>query len=174
VRAGTTTLPLEPGFEHVLVVLDGLLVVDDRPVTPGQSAYLGAGRDEVVLRAPTEARVLVLGGTPFDEPLLMWWNFVARTREEIDEARRQWAAQDDRFGRVASPLAAPPRRARALPEAVHPACPQTEHGEQAERRRPDRRPGAQSRGRQRPGGSAPGGRRGGTCGAPGRASRRQG
>ena len=107
-RAGTTALPLAPEFEHVLVVLDGLAAVDDRPVSPGQSAYLGAGRDEVVLQAPDDARVLLLGGTPFEEPLLMWWNFVARTREEIVEAQRQWAAQDDRFGRVASPLARVP------------------------------------------------------------------
>ena len=104
VRAGTTALPVERAFEHVLVVLDGVLVVDDQPVTPGRSAYLGAGRDEVVLQAPEDARVLLLGGAPFEEPLLMWWNFVGRTREEIDEARREWAAQDERFGRVASPL----------------------------------------------------------------------
>jgi redox-sensitive bicupin YhaK (pirin superfamily) len=66
------------------------------------------GRDEVVLTAPDGARVLLLGGEPFAEPLLMWWNFVARTRAEIDEARRQWAAADDRFGRVASRLARVP------------------------------------------------------------------
>lgn len=118
VRTGTTTLPLENGFEHVLVVLDGLLVVDDRPVTPGQSAYLGAGRQEVALRAPDEARVLLLGGRRFEEPLLMWWNFVARTHEEIDEAQRQWAAQDDRFGRVTSPLARVPAPATTWTSAV--------------------------------------------------------
>jgi redox-sensitive bicupin YhaK (pirin superfamily) len=107
-RPGGTTVPLAPTFEHVLVVLDGLLVVDDAPVERGQSAYLGVGRDEVVLTAPDGARLLLLGGEPFAEPLLMWWNFVARTRAEIDEARRQWAAADDRFGRVASRLARVP------------------------------------------------------------------
>jgi hypothetical protein len=41
---------------------------------------------------------------PFGETLLMWWNFVARTRDEIDEARAAWESGDPRFGRVASPL----------------------------------------------------------------------
>jgi redox-sensitive bicupin YhaK (pirin superfamily) len=103
-RAGAAVLPLSPAFEHVLVVLDGVLVVDDRAVTPGQSGYLGVERDEITLLAPDGARVLLLGGEPFEEPLLMWWNFVARTREEIAQAAREWADQDERFGRVASPL----------------------------------------------------------------------
>jgi redox-sensitive bicupin YhaK (pirin superfamily) len=108
VRAGGTVLPLDASFEHVLVVLDGTLLLDDRPVGRGQSAYVGAGRDELALTAPDGARVLLLGGEPFDEPLLMWWNFVARTREEVDRARTQWEAGDERFGRVATALARVP------------------------------------------------------------------
>ena len=117
-QPGGATLPLAPGFEHVLVVLDGLLLVDDAPVLRGQSAYLGVGRDEVALNAPDGARVLLLGGEPFEEPLLMWWNFVARTRAEIDEAQRQWASSDERFGRVAS----------SLPRVPSPATPWSRAG----------------------------------------------
>jgi len=50
------------------------------------------------------ARALLLGGVPFPEPVLMWWNFVARTRVEVSEARRQWSADDGRFGTVRSAL----------------------------------------------------------------------
>jgi quercetin 2,3-dioxygenase len=49
-------------------------------------------------------RAILLGGEPFPEPLMMWWNFVARTREEIDAAYASWRDQDDRFGRVRSSL----------------------------------------------------------------------
>ncbi|HST66898.1 MAG TPA: pirin-like C-terminal cupin domain-containing protein, partial [Mycobacteriales bacterium] len=49
-------------------------------------------------------RVLLLGGVPFGEPILMWWNFVARTREEITGAYAQWKAEDGRFGEVHSRL----------------------------------------------------------------------
>jgi len=103
-RAGTTTMPLRGDFEHGLVVLTGALRLDEQIVEPGHLAYLGTGRSEIALVTRGPARVLVFGGLPFDEELLMWWNFVARTREEILEAYRHWMARDDRFGRVASIL----------------------------------------------------------------------
>jgi hypothetical protein len=53
-----------------------------------------------------------VGGEPFAEPILMWWNFVARTRAEIDAAFDDWRGQAPRFGRVASPL---PRIPAPLP-----------------------------------------------------------
>jgi redox-sensitive bicupin YhaK (pirin superfamily) len=101
---GAVAVPLEAAYEHLLVVLDGVLVLGDAPVHPGQNAYLGPGRDEVLLTAPDGARVLLLGGEPFPEPIVMWWNFVGRSRDEVGEAGRQWAAADDRFGRVATGL----------------------------------------------------------------------
>ena len=107
-RPGSTTVPLEPSYEHLVVVLDGVLVLGDVPVRPGQSAYLGLGREEVVLGAPDGARVLLLGGVPFEERIVMWWNFVGRSREEVAEAARQWQGGDDRFGRVATSLARVP------------------------------------------------------------------
>jgi quercetin 2,3-dioxygenase len=101
---GTGTWPLEPSFEHALVVLDGEVLVGDQAVRPGQLAYLGQGRAEVALSVGDPTRVLLLGGEPFAEPILMWWNFVARGRDELDRAYRQWEADDPRFGRLRSPL----------------------------------------------------------------------
>jgi hypothetical protein len=48
---------------------------------------------------------MLVGGTPFDERLFMWWNFVARTQDEISAAWRDWSRGDERFGRVDSPFA---------------------------------------------------------------------
>ena len=45
------------------------------------------------------ARLFLIGGEPFEEELVMWWNFVARSHEEIVEARADWAA-GRRFGEV--------------------------------------------------------------------------
>ena len=103
-RAGATLLPLEPTYEHLLLVLDGVVLVDGQRLPP--AAYLGLDRTDVELAAPEPARVLLLGGVPLGEELLMWWNFVGRTRDEIAQAARQWAAADEeRFGRVATSLA---------------------------------------------------------------------
>jgi redox-sensitive bicupin YhaK (pirin superfamily) len=110
-RPGAATVPLRPDCEHGVVVLAGEVVVDGTPVAPGHLAYLGPGRDELPLASPTGARALLLGGVPFPEAVLMWWNFVARAREEIDAARSAWEEGGARFGEVASPLAripAPP------------------------------------------------------------------
>lgn len=101
-RAGETVVPLDPSFEHALVVLEGAVSVGGTIVEPGHLAYLGEGRDELGVSGP--ARALLIGGEPFEAPVVMWWNFVARTRDEIVEARRSWEARDDRFAPVASTL----------------------------------------------------------------------
>jgi redox-sensitive bicupin YhaK (pirin superfamily) len=104
---GPATVPLQAGFEHALVVTEGAVAIAGGTVVePGHLAYLGAGRDEIVLSAAgsAPARTLLLGGVPFEAPISMWWNFVARDHAEIDAARQAWEAQDARFGPVASGL----------------------------------------------------------------------
>ncbi len=104
VRPGVSTWPLRPDFEHGLVVLEGAVAVDGRPVEPGHFAYLGVGRDELTVDALEPARVLLLGGVPFEAPVLIWWNFVARSPAEITGAYEQWRAGDGRFGEVRTHL----------------------------------------------------------------------
>ncbi|MCU1591223.1 MAG: putative MarR-family transcriptional regulator [Frankiales bacterium] len=108
-EAGDCDLPLEPSYEHALVVLQGRVLVEGRPVERTRTAYLGVGRTTVGLSSPEGARVLLLGGEPFGEELLMWWNFVGRSRDEVAQASRDWeGGDDDRFGPVATALARVP------------------------------------------------------------------
>jgi quercetin 2,3-dioxygenase len=106
-------VPLDPDHEHAVIALTSGLEVEGTTVAPDQTAYLGAGRASVEL-APAEsgAQAFLLGGRPFGEKVLMWWNYVARSREEVDAARADWEAIDeDRFGPVSSAmgrLSAPP------------------------------------------------------------------
>ena len=102
---GRLVLPLDPAFEHALVVLAGAVVVGGATVGPGALAYLGEGRHGLALDAPEPARLLVLGGRPFAEPIVMSWNFVGRSRDEVDRAAADWNAGHERFGTVASSLA---------------------------------------------------------------------
>ena len=104
-RAGVSTLPLAPGSEHVLIGVDGVGTVDGHEVGPGTSLVLSPGRDELAVRCARAVRVMLLGGAPFTDPLFMWWNFVARGRDEIDRAREDWATRAARFGTVTSRLA---------------------------------------------------------------------
>jgi len=98
-------VPLTPKFEHALIVLEGAIRVDETTLVPGKFGYLGANRDALVIESLEPSRAIMLGGEPFESPILMWWNFVGRTREEIDEAHRSWQSDDGRFGSVASDLA---------------------------------------------------------------------
>jgi hypothetical protein len=36
------------------------------------------------------SRAFLLGGAPFEEQLVMWWNFIGRSHEEVEEFRRAW------------------------------------------------------------------------------------
>jgi redox-sensitive bicupin YhaK (pirin superfamily) len=109
VTSGTepVELTLDPEFEHALLVLDGELRVGDVPLTAGPLGYLGAGRSALVVEATHGSRFMLLGGEPFTEELLMWWNFVGRTHDEIQQARTDWENEADqlrpgrRFGIVA-------------------------------------------------------------------------
>jgi redox-sensitive bicupin YhaK (pirin superfamily) len=102
---GRATLPLDPGYEHAIVVARGAVAVGSTTVGPGHLGYLGLGRDELAVEALEASRILLIGGIPLADQLLMWWNYVARTRDEVLTAHDQWTAGDDRFGEVASPLA---------------------------------------------------------------------
>ncbi|GAA2446406.1 pirin family protein [Streptomyces pulveraceus] len=92
-------LPLEPDFEYAVLSMSGRADVDGVPVLPGSMLYLGCGRTELPLRADTDAGLMLLGGEPFEEEIVMWWNFIGRSQEEIEEARRGWM-ESSRFGEV--------------------------------------------------------------------------
>ena len=102
---GTTLVPLDVRFEHCVVPLDVPVKVGEHVVEPGWLALVPLGLDELPLavRAPG-GRVLLLGGEPLGEAITMWWNFVARDRDEVTDAWRSWNTRDARFGTVASPL----------------------------------------------------------------------
>ncbi|MFD5090125.1 pirin family protein [Amycolatopsis thailandensis] len=98
----TLALDVDPTFEHGVLQDVGSVTVAGTALGTGELAYLapGAGRLELTNGGAEPARVLLLGGTPFTEELVMWWNFVGRSHEEIAEYREAWQAQADRFGSV--------------------------------------------------------------------------
>ncbi|MFC4913451.1 pirin family protein [Actinomadura gamaensis] len=92
-------VPLEPDFEYAVLTMAGRTVVDGVPLDPGAMLYLGCGRRELPVRADGGGSLMLLGGEPFEERLVMWWNFVGRSGDEIARARADWM-DGDRFGTV--------------------------------------------------------------------------
>jgi hypothetical protein len=125
-------LDVAPGFEHGVLVDTGSVEVSGRGVGRDELAYVPPGTDRLELRAGDgPVRLLLLGGEPFGEAIVMWWNFVGRTHEEIVAFRREWQDQitvdgavaadgqdlaDGRFGIVVGDHL-PPIPAPALPNA---------------------------------------------------------
>ena len=113
-------IPLDPDFEHALVPLAGDGLLDGQPLAVDTLYYLGCRppRAGARRRERRPLRALLLGGAPFGETILMWWNFVARTTDEIVAAREDWQA-GRRFGEVAAyagpRLPAPAFLARPVP-----------------------------------------------------------
>ena len=110
--AGKATLGLNRNFEHAIMVLEGQAKVNSLRLPAAQMLYLRPGREWINLSAEADTRLLLLGGEPFAEELVMWWNFIGRTHEEIVAAREDWEAGSERFGRVDGhddqPIPAPP------------------------------------------------------------------
>ena len=109
-RDASGDIPLAEAHEHVVFAAAGSAAVAGTVLRPGQLMYLGTGRERVSVSAPAGSRLFLLGGVPLGETLLMWWNLVARTPDEIAAAAADWRA--GRFAPVADydgpPLPAPP------------------------------------------------------------------
>jgi quercetin 2,3-dioxygenase len=114
-------LPLVRDFEYAALAMAGRVEVDGVPVEPGTMLYLGCGRRELALRSDEGGAVMILGGEPFEEEIVMWWNFIGRTGGEVAGFREAWQAGERRFGEVrgyegdrldAPPLPGVPLKAR--------------------------------------------------------------
>jgi redox-sensitive bicupin YhaK (pirin superfamily) len=110
------SLRLDAAFEHVVFVADGAAEIGGTRLRPGQLLYIAPGRERVDVAAAGGSGLFLLGGVPLGEPLLMWWNFVARTPAEIAAATAAW--REDRFGPVGGyrgeRMSAPPLNAARL------------------------------------------------------------
>ncbi|GAC66283.1 pirin family protein [Gordonia soli] len=98
-------LAVDPSFEHGVLVDTGTVRIADSDVDALQRTelgYVGVGASTLSLRnvGDVTARVILLGGPPFDEEIIMWWNFVGRSHEEIVRFRTEWMDHSDRFGQV--------------------------------------------------------------------------
>ncbi|MFI7502859.1 pirin family protein [Streptomyces sp. NPDC049687] len=110
------SLPVDPAFEHGLLVDTGTVRFADTPLKPAELAYTEPGRTHLALTNESNtapARTILLGGPPFGEEIVMWWNFIGRSHGDIVRARQEWmeGLGGPRFGEVegydGDPLPAP-------------------------------------------------------------------
>ena len=92
-EAGTTLrVPVDPGFELGVLVDTGTVRVDGKPLAGHELGFVEPGTESLELSADEDTRLLLLGGPPFGEQIVMWWNFIGREHEEVVDYRAQWEA----------------------------------------------------------------------------------
>ncbi|MEJ3403906.1 pirin family protein [Rathayibacter sp. YIM 133350] len=88
---GSADLPLDPSYEYGFLVDRGPLRVDATELAVTELGYLSTDRTSVRIAAGENgARALLLGGVPFTERFIMWWNFIGRSHDEIVQFRSEW------------------------------------------------------------------------------------
>jgi len=97
---GELNIELNSEYEHAAFVLSGECAIGGQKLEDRTLYYLGSKRSEIRFSSRGGGRLMFIGGPPFPETILMWWNFVARTCEEIAEARADWERHHARFGEV--------------------------------------------------------------------------
>lgn len=98
-------LPIDPAFEHGILLDSGTVSIADCTPAIGELVFIPTGRSTLTVEADGDARLLLLGGPPFGEEIVMWWNFVGRSHDDIVAYREAWQAErahpatpGDRFG----------------------------------------------------------------------------
>ena len=94
------TLTLDPKFEYGFLALEDGAEIAGHQLTSENMLILEPGLTHIEMSLPQGARVLMIGGEPFNQPVLLWWNLVGRTTEALREAKEQWENHDPRFGEI--------------------------------------------------------------------------
>lgn len=95
-----TRFKLTPNFEYGLLLLTGDVQINGQTLSNDNMMVFSTGTTEIVIELAAKSRVLLIGGEPFESPILLWWNYVGRTEQEVKTAHQQWLAHDRRFGEI--------------------------------------------------------------------------
>lgn len=95
-----TQLKLQPDFEYGLFVLEGEINIEGERFGENELAYIGTQHTRLNVTLAPKTRLLFLGGEPLGEQVLMWWNFVGRSKEELRQSIAEWNQDTGRFGTV--------------------------------------------------------------------------
>lgn len=96
-RVGTFSLPLKSDWEYGFLVVSESVTIEGTKVDKDQLFYLPPGRESVEMTAQGTSTLILIGGAPFREQFVMWWNFIGRSHEEIVEMRKDWEKNPNRF-----------------------------------------------------------------------------
>lgn len=83
--------------ERALYVLSGQIEIGGVTYQPQQMMVLRPG-DTVTIKALSSVHMMLLGGAAMDSKRYIFWNFVASSKERLEQAKEDW--RDGRFAKV--------------------------------------------------------------------------
>ncbi|MEN6669323.1 pirin family protein [Psychrobacter sp. B38] len=105
---GEVTLNLEPNFEYGLLVIEGKVESEGSTCEKDQLFRFYdsdiAHSSGIKLAAKKGTRLMVIGGEPLNNKVLLWWNFVADNKQELEQSIIDWNNGHKRFGEVDSTM----------------------------------------------------------------------
>jgi len=97
-------LPLPDDHEdRGLYITQGSIEIAGDVFEAGRMMVFRPGDAITVTAGAQGARLMALGGETMNGPRHIWWNFVASSKERIEEAKAAWAAGDSQQGRFQLP-----------------------------------------------------------------------
>ena len=110
-QSAQTTLNTRTNFEYGVFILEGQLTYCDEIYTTNELVYLGEGLSSLTLTLMKGTRILLLGGAPVQEKIMLWWNFAGYNSQSLQQAASDWNSGNARFGVIGNesrePLPAP-------------------------------------------------------------------
>lgn len=107
-----STIELNPTWQYGLLAINNSFQINNTLVPTGHLYYLNPPNNQITLNTDSNTKILLIGGPPMTEKIIMWWNFLARTHDEIVQMRNDWQNQTERFptftSNIPSRIPAPP------------------------------------------------------------------
>lgn len=105
---GEATLSLESGFEYGILVSEGEVESEGKVCQQDQLFRFHdsdvANSKSIKLAAKKGTRIMFIGGEPLNNQVLLWWNFVADNKAEIEQSIIDWNNCHERFGNFDSDM----------------------------------------------------------------------
>ncbi len=102
------TFTLESGFEYGILVTEGEIESEGQVCAQDELFRFHdsdvANHASIKLLAKKGTRVMFIGGEPLNNQVLLWWNFVADNKQEIEQSIMDWNNGHERFGEVDSDM----------------------------------------------------------------------
>jgi len=94
---GTISLELNPAFEHGVFADQVEISIGGHSIAAAELGCIPTGTRSIEVRVERPTQFMLLGGEPFEEDIVMWWNFIGRSHEEVVADRDEWMAQTEQY-----------------------------------------------------------------------------